>query len=234
MAFKKISVLIPTRQRLDRLQTLLDSYEHTTRLATAPRSDAELVFRVDDDDTETQHFLRSVGHRMVVGSRHRGYESMPLFFNEMLLAAKGDVLMCGNDDMVFKTAHWPYFMLEAANQYPDGLFDLGVSTLNETHYPFSTVSRRVVERLGFIWDPRIFWGDIYLRDVMAAFGRAVMVPFVRIDHDWAGFKPDKVYLEQLQPGESGKDILRRDPNYWSTTHARAVNDAVDKLKELLT
>jgi hypothetical protein len=223
MSFTKISVLVPTRQRLARLETLLASYARTVHPLN---HDAELVFRVDDDDHDTALFLAALGHLMIVGPRRQGYQSLPSFFNELLPASTGDVLLCGNDDMVFKTPGWPALVLAAANLFPDGLFDLGVTTLNETHYPFSIISRAAAERLGFVWDPRIFWGDLFLRDVMAAFGRSVMIPAVEIEHDWAGHHPDRVFVE------SDKHILRRDPTYFQGTHARAVRDAVDRLRGL--
>ena len=225
--FTKVSVLIPTRGRIQRLETLLASYHRTLS-----DEDAELVFRVDEDDQETRDFL-FCKHPMVVGPRGGGYANMPTFFNELARAATGDVLMCGNDDMVFQTVDWAEQILAVANQYPDGLFDIGVATMNQESFPFSVVSKRAADKLGFLWDPRIFWGDIYLRDVMHQFGRCVLVPAIQIDHDWAGFKPDKVYMEQLQAGESAKDIERRQPNYWADVHLPAVTDAVSKLKELL-
>ena len=218
--FTKVSVLIPTRQRPERLDSLLTSFAH--------EKDAELVFRVDDDDSASQDRLR--GYRVVVGPRHGGYASMPLFFNELYGASTGDVLMCGNDDMVFQTPGWPEAVLETANQFPDGLFDIGVMTLNETHYPFSIVSRKAADRMGFLWDPRIFWGDIFLRDVMAAFGRCVMLSAVQVDHDWAGNRPDGVFLETRE----SKGRCEGDSSYWSGVHLRAVNEAIDKLRGLLT
>jgi hypothetical protein len=153
---------------------------------------------------------------------------MPTFFNELATAATGDVLMCGNDDMVFQTEDWATQILAVANQFPDGLFDLGVATHNETHFPFSTVSRRAVAALGFIWDPRIFWGDIYLRDMMAYFGRAVMLPHVRIDHDWAGHRPDQVFRET----RASKGRVESDPRYWCDVHAPCVQEAVERLRGL--
>jgi hypothetical protein len=216
MPFTKISVLVPTRSRLARLQTLLASFWLTVQESPG----AELVFRIDDDDPATAQYLAGRGHRIVVGPRRRGYASMPDFFNDLAAAATGDVLLCGNDDMVFQTRGWPARVLEVANRFPDGLFDLGVSTHNDTHYPFSIVSRAVTERLGFLWDPRIFWGDIFLRDVMAAFDRCVMLPSVVIDHDWAGDEA------------SQNMIYQRDPTYWTGTHARAVADAVARLRSV--
>jgi len=223
--FTRVSVLIPTRGRVARLTTLLASYARTSDQAVS-----ELVFKVDQDDRDTIAFLSGKPHQLVIGPRRGGYASLPEFFNEMAAAASGDVLMCGNDDMVFQTPGWAEKILEVANRYPDGLFDIGVSTFNPTHYPFATVSRRVVEALGFIWDPTIFWGDMYLRDVMQALGRCVMVPAVQIDHDWEGFKaqPDQVFME------SDKDITSRDPNYWDGTHRVAVQAAVATLRRLRT
>lgn len=217
--FTKISVLVPTRKRLRRLDTLLNSFHATAAAAE------DIVFRVDQDDAASIDFL--VDYQVVVGQRLSGYDSMPTFFNELAAAASGDVLMCGNDDMVFRTEGWAPKILEEANKYPDGLFNLGVSTHNETHFPFSTVSRKIVERLGFIWDPTIFWGDIYLRDVMAWFGRSIMVPDVQIDHDWAGYVPDEVFLQ------ANKDIANRMPRYWQQVHAPAVAAAVQKLQGVM-
>lgn len=228
MTFNNVSVLVPTRGRVARLETMIASFEQTIS-----NGNAELVFRIDEDDTETIQFLLQFTYGLVVGPRGRGYADLPLFFNGMVKAAHGDVLMVGNDDMIFQTEDWASMILEVANQYPDGLFDLGVSTLNMENFPFATVSRKAVDRLGFMWDPRIFWGDIFWRDVMAYFGRCLLLPTVQIDHDWAGFKPDKVYMEALAPGESAKDIQRRDPNYWTVTHRVAVDEAVDKLRGLL-
>jgi hypothetical protein len=223
--FTKVSVLVPTRERIERLRTLITSFDVTT--GNGP--DAELVFRVDEDDRDTLQFLCDWGgHKIVVGPRLGGYNSLPVFFNEMFAASSGDVLMCGNDDMVFKTVGWPAAILAEANKHPDGLFNVGVKAHNETHYPFSTVSRKVAEALGFIWDPTIFWGDIYLRDVMAAFDRCVMLPEVEIAHEWMGFTPDRTFLAGRQ-----HEIWERDPTYWAGTHARAVEAAVARLKEQL-
>lgn len=226
--FTSIAVLIPTRKRVHRLQTMLASFLE----ATVDLNVVELVFKVDDDDVETQAYL--LGHpeasrwKVVVGPRLQGYSSMPAFFNVMAQETCASVLMCGNDDMVFRTRGWAELILAKANEFPDGLFDIGISTYNEDHWPFAIVSRRVVEHLGFMWDPKIYWGDIYLRDIMGAFGRAVKLPTVQIDHDWAGHNPDSVFVEADQPS-----IFSRDPQYWAKTHADAVTEAVTKLQPLV-
>ncbi len=224
--FQRVSVLIPTRGRVERLRILLASYGETT---LGCRNASELVFKVDDDDPATYDFLRGQPeHRVIVGPRMNGYASMGDFFNELAVFARGDVLMCGNDDMVFRSHGWAPSLLRTADAYPDGLFDLGVTTHNQEHYPFSTVSAKAVKAMGYLWHPTIFWGDIFLRDVMQQFGRALMVPSVRIDHDWAGNNPDQTFREGQAKGNLGP----RESNYWTEVHPRAVNEAVGKLEKL--
>ena len=212
----RVSVLVPTRGRVSRLRTLISTFDATT--GNAPN--AELVFRVDDDDRATRNFLLSWGgHQVVMGPRLNGYRSMPVFYNELAACATGDVLMCGNDDMAFRTPNWPALILAEANKHD--LFNIGVTVFNADHYPWCIVPRKVVDALGFLWDPRIFWGDIYLRDVMGTLGKNVMLPEVTIDHDWAGNAPDDTFQQ------SDKSI---DVDYWSGIHARAVREAVERLR----
>ena len=220
MTFSTISVLVPTRGRVARLATMRASF-----YATAHEG-AELIFRVDEDDRETQSYLIECRERMVVGPRFQGYRSMGTFFNELALETNGDVLMCGNDDMVFMTDSWPQILLREANRFPDGVFNLGVATHNEDHFPFSVTSRAVMDRLGFLWDPRIFWGDIYLRDLMEAFGRCRRVPAVEILHEWQGHTPDPEFGVP-------DDIYERDPGYWIDTHAPIVAEAIEKLRGMV-
>lgn len=217
MTFKKLSVLVPTRNRMDRLHTLLTSF------STTSAADSELVFRVDEDDAQSEMLLTSTRHKVVVGKRYDGYRSMPVFLNEAARASSGDVLMVGNDDMIFETIGWDIEILKEANKHADGLFDIGVETMNTDHYPFSIISRHVFNQLGFVYDPRLFWGDIFLRDVMAHFGRTVILPHVRVTHDWAGLRPDALFNE----AERLKTTIGT-AEYWAR-HREIVNETIEKL-----
>lgn len=223
--FSKISVLVPTRQRLPQLEALIRSYLLTT---TAPAT-AELVFRIDDDDVQSAGYLslHAPWAPLVIGPRLEGYRSLPLFFDEMCQIATGDLLMTGNDDIVFRTTDWSNKILAVANRYPDGVFDLGVKTFNPTAFPWAIVSRKAVRAMGGIHPREIYWGDIYLRDVMATFGRAIPVPEVHIDHDWMGHRPDQVFLE-AQQGIHG----RWTPEY-TARHRACVQQAAERLKALV-
>lgn len=216
--FASISVLVPTRKRPDNVDRLKASWRATVT------GGAELLFRIDDDDVAGPSVVAPF--RYVQGPRQHGYRSLPRFFEELRRVATGDLLMCGNDDMVFETPDWPQLVLAAANQYPDGIFDLGVETHNAKNFPFSIVSRRAVEAIGHLQDPRVFWGDVYLRDVMAHFSRAVRIPTVRVAHEWMGRTPDETFLDAKQG-----DRRNWDTAYWDL-HRTAVADAVAKLRPL--
>lgn len=222
MTFSKVSVLVPTRKRVERLKTMIASFDRTTS------GRAELLFRIDNDDRETYDYLQGVPWRLkggvFKGSRHDGYKSTPQFLKDLLSMMNGDVLMVGNDDMIFETEAWDKWVLAAANQFPDGLFDLGVETLNTSHFPFSIISKKVADTLGGVYDPRIFWGDIYLRDIMAFFGRTVLLPNVRVTHNWAGNLPDATFAEA-----NDLKMSIGTPEYWER-HRQVVQEAVTKLQ----
>lgn len=219
MTFTRISVLVPTRRRVARLETLLASWK-----ATVPDpSQAELLFRVDDDDAESRLWLTDHDCKFIVGPRYQGYRSLPQFFGELASCATGDLVMTGNDDMVFRTQGWPSLVIAAANEYPDGLFCLGVDTHNAGNYPFSIISKAAVDVLGFVHDSRLFWGDVYLRDVMSAFRRTKLLRDVRVDHEWAGHAPDQTFIEANQ-----KDPANWSHEYWAL-HRVVVHEAVERL-----
>lgn len=218
--FRKLSILVPTRKRPAHLRALLDSYAETC----ADPSVAELVFRIDVDDYESKAILAERPWTTLIGPRYDGYRSLPRFFDEMRHAATGDVFLTGNDDMVFRTPGWASRVLEVANQYPDGVFCLGVDTLNAGNFPFAIVSRRWAETVGHIHDARLFWGDVYLRDIAAHFGRAIRVPGVQIDHCWMGFAPDQTFLE------AGQGAFACWDERYTALHQQCVGEAIGKLE----
>lgn len=192
MNYRKVSVLVPTRKRPAYLKRMLDSY---CASITDPTM-SEFVFRCDNDDIESVRQLMNLQWPIIVGPRREGYKSLPTFYNEMVRIATGDLLICGNDDMLFETKDWPRLIIEEAAKYPDGIFNIGVSTgLNDDKFPFSIVSRQFVDKLGKINDERLLFSDIFLLDVAKHFNRAVVLRSVMFHHDWAGHGADETRLE---------------------------------------
>jgi hypothetical protein len=228
MSFNKISVLVPTRRRLDFLSRMLDSFNET-----ATRKDqVELIFRCDNDDIESIEYLQKLNYPVLIGDRKDGYKSLPIFFNEMVEKATGDLFVCGNDDMLFKTKNWPQLVIDEANKYSDGLFNIGVSTgLNADKFPFSIVSRKLVEAMGLINDPRLLFSDIFLLDVAKHFNRAVTLENVIFYHDWAGHTNDETRREANQHEFS--EVFADTEGNWSDAyrikHDVVINETIKKV-----
>lgn len=219
MTFQTLSLLVPVRGHEARRRRMWDSL-----VRTAWASPLELVLRVDDDEVgqETFDWAATLEPTPVIlrGPRRDGYKSLPIFFNEMAAVASGDVLMCGNDDIEFMTPDWVEAILAHANRYPDGLFNIGTYTFPAGSFPFSCVSKRLVERLGFLNDERLVFSDIFLRDVAARLGRLVLLPDVIIMH---------VGTADADAFETKADVHANATAYW-TLHEQCVAEAVAALR----
>lgn len=180
-----ISILIPSRGRVKFLDRTIKSIWDTS----SSKGAVEILLRVDEDDKETINYLNNLKHlssiQVVIGSRKEGYKSLPYFFNEIAKVAKGNPLMCCNDDVIFETKDWDKIIEEVAGYYYDGIFNIGVNTrLNREIFVFSVISKQWVEIVGYINDTRLFYSDVFLKDVSDALGRSIYLPDVIIEHDW--------------------------------------------------
>lgn len=224
--YNRVSVLIPTRKRVEKLKGLIASYEKTSSERTS-----ELIFRVDDDDKETLDELYKTRYSHLIGSRLDGYKSLPSFFNDLACYANGELLLCGNDDMEFKTPGWAEILCAEAEKYEGYILAIGVNTFNAANFPFTVVPRRMVEVMGQLYDPRLLFHDVFLRDVAACFGRAVRVESVEIAHHWAGFDPDTTHLEaREQTAETVYDEKGGWKEEYTQLHAQVVHEYVKKLE----
>lgn len=229
-----ISVLIPTRKRVSRLDRAL----HSIWSMSSSEEAVEILLRCDKDDQATIEYgeVQRKWHRnlqILVGPRNDGYVSIPCFMNELAEAAKGTILMCCNDDVIFRTKNWDMIVEKVAKHYTDGIFDIGVdSILNSQYFVFSIISKRWFEIVGYIHDTRVpFTGGKYFKDICDVFQRSIYVPEVIIEHDWGGYYHDETnneaqeWLSKLVADPSGK---------WTESypkqHEAAVDDAVRKLR----
>lgn len=215
MTKPKVSVIVATRGRVRQLEKMLLTLRHT---AFAPE-DVEVVLRCDADDPETVMFLRSQPHLFIVGPQRSGYATLASLVNEAARLSHADLAIVVNDDAEFMTKDWDLRLVQEASRFPDGIFDLGVTdVLNNDNFVWPCTSRRVIDLIG-IHDERLVYSDIWLRDVMLRFDRAVRVHDVVIKHNWAG------------PSASQDEARRReDP----ALHGRCVEEAVNKIKEALS
>lgn len=240
MNFSTISILLPTRGRVQRLDRALKSI----RSQAHDPSKIEIIFRCDHDDEETQRYLREHKEFFLVGPREKGYASLPKFMNQCASASTGDIIMMLNDDIIVETQNWDLRLLDFANKFQDGIFDIGIGTgLNDNLFPFSIISRLAYRALGFVNDERLVFSDIFILDVMNSFGRAIRLPSVKIIHEWAGndtsditrieaSKHENNLVFDGTPGDAN-DHKKNWQKSYKDLHEKAVREAVEKLKAAL-
>lgn len=189
-----LSVIVPSRQRVPQLDRMLRSLWRSA----VHQDQIEVICRIDDDDGESQDYFASAGTvpmaeriRVIVGSRLNGYATLATLTNEAAREAQADLVLVVNDDVEFQTLGWDTKLRAVAARYPDGIFVLGVDTMNAGKFVFPCVSRRQIDLLGGVFDERLVYTDIWLRDVVKPFGRAIRVPEVTITHHWEGRTPDQ-------------------------------------------
>lgn len=110
-----ISVLLPTRGRPASLTRML-----TSLFENAARPDrVEAVLRMDDDDEAGIALdFPDWNVRRLVGPR----APMAELNTACLTAARGDILLLANDDVVVRTPGWDDRMRAAIARFPDGIY----------------------------------------------------------------------------------------------------------------
>ena len=109
-----ISVLLPTRKRLDHLRESVSSLVST---AADPAS-LEYLFYTDEDDSTVLFALpdlRGADKGELRGAR-LGYENMHVYYNTLASRARGKLLFIWNDDTRMLTPRWDALLLDKAER----------------------------------------------------------------------------------------------------------------------
>ena len=112
-----ISLLMPTRKRLERVNTFLKSVVSTASDLTR----IEVIIAIDEDDSiSTQitsphpnlHIVKTIAPRTTMGGLNtRCHEN-----------ASGSILMLVNDDIQIRTKNWDTHIIEGDQQFPDKIY----------------------------------------------------------------------------------------------------------------
>lgn len=197
-----ISILTPTRNRPVEIQRMVESAIETAT------GEIEFLFRMDSDD-RTEHALGP--QRLKSGKLARLFtlngpreRMMTKFWNDLLPHANGDILLQGNDDIVFRTNGWDALVQAEFDKVSDKILlvggDDGMNHGRAIPHPF--VSRKWVDTVGYFIAPYFEsdYGDTWLEQVSMALGRRVYLPNVLIEHFHFIFgkaQKDQTTLERL-------------------------------------
>jgi hypothetical protein len=195
-----VTAMCPTRGRTRMLEesliTLTSKCHVPTRL--------EILIRCDDDDIDTQHWLRSrteLFSRAIVGPRGGGYADLHNMYDHMCQEAKGKYLMMWNDDALMLTQNWDDEIVLHGDRDDRPLY-LDTRVMNgmiEHQYTFPIIHRSYYEILGRY--SQSAHSDTYIYEVLQPFFNQVYRQTnICIQHrfDENVSKNDRTYLEGKQ------------------------------------
>jgi glycosyltransferase involved in cell wall biosynthesis len=232
-----ISLIIPTRKRIESLNRLFNSIEETC----SSTGNLEVLIAVDDDDIDTISFIEQYSTkgrlliRTIIGKRGKGYLDLHNKISELCQMSSGKFLFFLADDVQFMTKDWDEKMLSTYNRmYSDNIFWVRTSH-NEEGNPWAqcfAISRdwyNVTGHLGTCYQQ-----DTEFNDVARYVGREVFIKDIVIIHHRADRKTgiingkiDETHVEGRMAADAG---LLRGSSYYS--HKVQANIVIDAIKLL--
>lgn len=222
-----IALLCPTRERVDRCETMWRSAQDT---AAHPEEIALLLY-VDASDISRATYLEHFPGQVTVGPD----QSIGRSWNVLASKAPGRFLRLSNDDEVFVTQGWDVRLTTAfLEAFPDGIGAVyGADGIHNGHMcTFPMLSRRVYELWGCFCPQEFefFYHDTAIANIMHQLDRLKYVPEVLIDHQhWTRrLYPQDATTQRHREGTLQQRAKRDQQTFQRTGHIR--RGFVEKLR----
>ena len=234
------SILTPTRNRPNNCERFIKSIYNTC----SNRNSVELLFYVDDDDPALDSYLSLDKHcqteypdfyriQFIKGEP----KSVSISWNDLASKCFGDVLIMGNDDLVYATDGWDYLLEQELKKFDnDNVYvawmEDGIN--GEAHCAFPIVSREWYECLGR-FTPGCFhfgYNDTWIFDVGKMLDRTHFIPHIKAEHLHfsKGAPMDDTYARN-RTQEKG-NLYAKDKVLFNKTRNIRLDDR-NKLRELI-
>jgi len=227
-----ISILTPTRERCEKAQRFASSVLNT---ASEP-DNVELFFYVDDDDPQLTQYSN---WHLESPSQVRIHIGPPISvsksWNTIAALCNGDILIMGNDDLVYRSERWDEVLKMEVARFKDQIyvawFNDGIN--GEKHCAFPAVSRRWYDIIGY-FTPGIFEfiaNDTWIFDIGRKLDRLIYIKDVYAEHQHFSTgktQADETTMRNRRDGRIQRDLLLYDKK----DHIR-VEDAAKLSKYML-
>jgi hypothetical protein len=179
---QKISLLLPSRGRIEKLRLLLKNLESQT----CDLNKLEIILLLDDDDVESH----AVGHdQLNIKKIIQARSSMGQYNTNCFEASSGDIIILINDDMLIQTQGWDEKIREFDAKFSDKVYLAYPNDLFKGKCTFPILSRKTCELLkypfpiqykGAFIDTHLF--DIFERLRKKGFNRTIFLEDVVFEH----------------------------------------------------
>ncbi len=182
----RIAILTPSRGRPEKLSSFVKSVH-----SLANETSRVLTYTyVDNDDLKINSYKKEAilfpdNNHLVIGPP----QSVSISWNVIAKKAiedKADILIMGNDDMVYRTVGWDDLLELEVLKFPDRIFCMWFEDLNKgpNHCAFPIVSKEWYETLGY-FTPGHFhfaFNDTWIFDIASKIKREHFIPYIINEH----------------------------------------------------
>lgn len=186
-ADEKISILLPTLNRVDKLRDLIVSIEHTVEHMNA----VEICFFMNSDDIQTRDFVAGLEEAQTEGTLQiKATHGMGVIFSDMwnraFGLATGNICMLCGDDVIFRTFGWDSIIRAKFKDIPDRIAYMYVDD-GAFHGELGIhgfLHRNWIEVLGYVTAPIFIynWADVWIDEIARIINRRIYVPEILVEH----------------------------------------------------
>lgn len=217
-----ISVLLPSRKRLESLEESINSLRNTANSPT----NLEILVACDPDDVPTfKKAKKLVDYAFQTDARY-GYSNLHWYYNELSdasTAREGDWKLLWNDDAVMTTRGWDDIISDVT--WPYVVADLQSELSDSGHCCFPAVRYEAIEAVGG-FSPWTNHCDTFWQDIGRSTGKIKVVD-IFVNHkrfDITGDHKDETYDE----GQQGY----RSDHYNSPEVRAKIAESISKIRRL--
>jgi hypothetical protein len=185
-----IAVLVPSRKRYLKLKRMVNS------LLTTARSNIKIYCYLDDDDDEIENYRKLKNIDFTIGERISISKSWNIIAKKAYDEG-ADILIMGNDDVIYRTLSWDTILLNHIQEYPHKYYCMWFSDgiKNERHCTFPIVSKEWFKLLDYTFTPGIFnhqFNDTWIFDIAKRAGVCHYIQEVFTQHVHPSYFPNEV------------------------------------------
>ena len=181
----QIAILTCSRGRPKRLFNFLNSVH---KLAYKPERIKSYNY-IDSDDQSIEIYKEVLKSRTNTSLFIGPSQSVSKSWNviaEKAINEGADILITGNDDMLYRTIGWDNLLEREVNKYPDRIFCMWFEDLinGPNHCAFPIISKEWYGVLGYFF-PGIFnfgYNDTWIYNIALLIKRAHFIPYILNEH----------------------------------------------------
>jgi hypothetical protein len=182
----KFAILTPSRQRPGRLDNFIQSVHNL-----AKEKDRVYTYNyIDSDDPRVNAYIEYQRKQPENNINHIGVpQSVSKSWNvvaKLAFDSGADVLIMGNDDMLYRTQDWDVLLEKEIEKYPDQIYCMWFEDYinGANHCAFPIISRLWYQTLGY-FAPGIFnfgYNDTWVFDIGKRINRTHFIPHIVNEH----------------------------------------------------